>query len=195
MCLCFFYALCQKLTVDHSILYWKTQMQTLKPGHHGVWAATRLGMCDEYFHPCPVMFIHVYQLLSHVQLFATPMDCSSPGSSVHGILQAGILELPFASPGNLPDSEIKPRSHALQTDSLPSETPRKQRIKYSVKQHCGCEYSLTWYLNIINKQVQRLILQLWEPFHNYSSIKPCGEGHDLETGSFIILQDHRMFQK
>ena len=32
------------------------------------------------------------------------MDCSTPGSSVHGILQAGILEWvkPFPSPGDLP---------------------------------------------------------------------------------------------
>ena len=29
--------------------------------------------------------------LSHVQLSATPLDCSPPGSSVHGILQARIL--------------------------------------------------------------------------------------------------------
>ena len=33
------------------------------------------------------------QLLSHVQLFATSsLDCSPPGSSVHEIFQAGILE-------------------------------------------------------------------------------------------------------
>ena len=32
------------------------------------------------------------QLLSYVQLFVTPMDCRPPGFSVHGILQAGILE-------------------------------------------------------------------------------------------------------
>ena len=30
--------------------------------------------------------------LSHVQLFATPWTCSPPGSSIHGILQARILE-------------------------------------------------------------------------------------------------------
>ena len=34
----------------------------------------------------------VVQSLSHVQLFCDPMDCSKPGSSVHGILQAKILE-------------------------------------------------------------------------------------------------------
>ena len=32
------------------------------------------------------------QSLSHVWLFSDPMDCSPPGSSVHGIFQARILE-------------------------------------------------------------------------------------------------------
>ena len=40
-----------------------------------------------------------------------PMDYSPPGSSVHGISQARILEsLPFPSPGDLPDPGIKPAS-------------------------------------------------------------------------------------
>ena len=96
-----------------------------------------------------------------------PMECSPPGFSVHGILQARILEwvaIAFSSgirvgpkssdrcyhkkrghtesprvavwrlgqrlewvaiplPGDLPNSAIKPRSPALQADSLPSEPP------------------------------------------------------------------------
>ena len=52
-----------------------------------------------------------------------PMDCSPPGSSVHGILQARILEwVAIPSPGDLPNPGIKPRSPsapALQADSLP----------------------------------------------------------------------------
>ena len=35
------------------------------------------------------------------------MDCSPPVSSVHGILQARILELPLPSPGDLPNPGIK----------------------------------------------------------------------------------------
>ena len=34
----------------------------------------------------------VVQSLSYVQLFVTPMDSSLPGSSVHGISQARVLE-------------------------------------------------------------------------------------------------------
>ena len=47
------------------------------------------------------------------------MGCSPPGSSVHGILQARILELPFPSPGDFPEPGIEPRSPSLQADSLP----------------------------------------------------------------------------
>ena len=42
---------------------------------------------------------------SHVH-FCNPTDCSLPGSSVHGILQAKILEwvpMPFTDPGDPPD--------------------------------------------------------------------------------------------
>ena len=36
-------------------------------------------------------------------------------------------ELPFSSPGDLPNQEIKPRSPTLQANSLPSETLGKPR--------------------------------------------------------------------
>ena len=56
-----------------------------------------------------------------------PMDCSPPGSSVHGILQARILEwFAFPSPGDLPDPGIELRSPELQADALTSEPPGKQ---------------------------------------------------------------------
>ena len=51
-----------------------------------------------------------------------PINCSPPGSSVHGIFQARILEwLSFPSPGDLPNAGIESRSPALHADSLPTE--------------------------------------------------------------------------
>ena len=50
-----------------------------------------------------------------------PVDCSRSGFSVHSILQARILELPFFSPGYLPDPGIEPGSPALEEDALTSE--------------------------------------------------------------------------
>ena len=59
-----------------------------------------------------------------------PMDCSPTGTSVHGILQARILDgLSFPSPGDLPDLGIEPTSPALQADSLLSEPPEKAHEK------------------------------------------------------------------
>ena len=55
-----------------------------------------------------------------------PMDCSPPGSSVHGISQARILEwLPFPPPGDLPDPGIKPASPALAGGFFAIEPPGK----------------------------------------------------------------------
>ena len=56
------------------------------------------------------------------------MDCSPPGSSVHGILQARALEwvaIPFS--GGSPNPGIKRGPSALQADSWPSEPPGKPK--------------------------------------------------------------------
>ena len=55
-----------------------------------------------------------------------PLDCSLPGSSLHGIFrQEYQSRLPFPPPGHHPDPGIKPMSSALQVDSLPTEPSRK----------------------------------------------------------------------
>ena len=51
-----------------------------------------------------------------------PLDCSPPGSCVHGVLQARILEW-VAMPSSRGSSQ--PRSPALQADSLSPEPPGK----------------------------------------------------------------------
>ena len=49
-----------------------------------------------------------------------PMNCSPPGSSVHGISKPRIMEcLLFPSPEDLPDPGIKPIYLYWQVDSLP----------------------------------------------------------------------------
>ena len=47
-------------------------------------------------------------------ILCDPMDCSLPGSLVHGISQARILDqVAFTCPGYLPYPEIEPMSPAL----------------------------------------------------------------------------------
>ena len=54
------------------------------------------------------------------------MDCSPPGSSVCGLLQARTLQwVAFPTPRDLPYPGIEPGPCALQADSLPSEPPGK----------------------------------------------------------------------
>ena len=58
-----------------------------------------------------------------------PTLCDPMDYTAHGILQARILEwVPCPPPGDLPSPEIKPRSPALQADSLPAGPPGKPRI-------------------------------------------------------------------
>ena len=55
-----------------------------------------------------------------------PMDCSPPGSSVHGDSPGkNTGGLPCPPPGDLPNLRIEPRSPTLQVDSLLSEPPGK----------------------------------------------------------------------
>ena len=51
------------------------------------------------------------KLLQSCLTLCDPMDCSPPGSSVHGILQARALEWGVVPPpGDLPDPGIEPAS-------------------------------------------------------------------------------------
>ena len=65
------------------------------------------------------------------------MDCSPPGSSVHGIFQTRMPEwVPFPTPGNLPDLGIEPTSpslSALPGSFFPTAPPGKPPVF-----HSGC---------------------------------------------------------
>ena len=72
-------------------------------------------MLCEFLLYCKVNQLHTYMLLwfpkslSHVQLFAIPMDCSSPGYSVYGIFHSRIVEwVAISFPGDLSDPGLEP---------------------------------------------------------------------------------------
>ena len=65
-----------------------------------------------------------------------PLDCSPPGSSVHGILQARILEwIAISSPGDLPNPGIEPESPALQVESFTAEPQGTLMVHVKKKIH------------------------------------------------------------
>ena len=88
-------------------------------------------------HTFQTLFFFCYPLASdakHSKVFVTQscptlcisIDCSPPGSTVHRILQARILEwvaFPFSRGSS--QLEIEPKSPALQADSLLFEPPGK----------------------------------------------------------------------
>ena len=64
--------------------------------------------------------------LSPVQLFATPWTVAYQAPLSMGFSRQEYWSgLPFPSPGDLPNTGIKPRSPALQADALNSEPPGK----------------------------------------------------------------------
>ena len=64
-----------------------------------------------------------------------PMDCSPPGSSVHGVFQQENLSgLPFPPQRAFPDPGIKPTSPALRVDSLPLSHLGRNCRHFT---HCG----------------------------------------------------------
>ena len=78
-----------------------------------------------------------WKLLSHVWLFATPWSIQSMEFSRPEYWSG----YPFPSPGNLPNSGIKPRSSTLQVDSSPSEPPGKPKsVLVYVFKRCPLPY-------------------------------------------------------
>ena len=88
-----------------------------------------IGWCEhvpDWLQPGPIREGGVFSLvklkLKVAQLYPTlydPMDYSLTGSSVHGILQARILQWEFPLQGDLSNPGIEPRSPGLQADSFP----------------------------------------------------------------------------
>ena len=83
------------------------------------------------YKPCSLWYVHYVCVLCLVAqscpALCDPMDCSPPGSSVHGNSPSknrgvgchALLQ------GNLPNPGIEPRSPAFQADSLLSKPPGK----------------------------------------------------------------------
>ena len=96
--------------------------------------------------------IYMYESESEVvescPTLCDPMDCSLPGSSLHRILQARVLEWAAISfSGDLPDPGIKPRSPAFRADTLTSE-PRASVCMYTIYKYAMCIYMYTIYIYV-----------------------------------------------
>ena len=82
-----------------------------------------------------------------------PMDCSPPGSSAHGISQAGILQwAPFSSPGDLPN----PRNlHFLSWCSSPLSHSEARGLQRSLPE-------ITVPFNFADVATSRAQMRVWQ---------------------------------
>ena len=75
-------------------------------------------------HQCGQDVCVLAKLLQSCLTLCDPVDCSPPASCPWGFSRQEYLSgLPCPSPGDIPNPGIEPRSPALLTDSLPSESP------------------------------------------------------------------------
>ena len=106
----------------------------------------------------PFILLSGSSCVCDLQTLCDPVGCSLPGSSVHGLLQAAIMEwVDVSSSGDLPDPGIEPASPAapaLQVDSLPlSHWAKPPFILFASKcwyficlcsQHCFSSFFFKW---------------------------------------------------
>ena len=96
-------------------------------------------MLDTQLFKC--IFVHLFiwkvSVTQSCLTLCNPMDCCPPGSSVHGILQARILEwvaIPFSRGSSRPWNRTWVSCTA---DSFPSEPPGKQLVSWLVVFECA----------------------------------------------------------
>ena len=113
-----FQALCQSLGLTHIICHNNAKRKLLLLLH---FAYEKTETQGEMLNHLP-KFTQLMCVLRGVRLFVTPWTgaCQAP-LSIGFSRQRYWSGLTFPSPEDLPDSAIKPRSPALQADSLPSE--------------------------------------------------------------------------
>ena len=91
---------------------------------HGKWNGALVHQPSGYKHGLLSVASEWVKSLSCVRLFATSWTVAyqAPPSMGFSGKRTGV-GLPFPSPGDLPDTRIKPRSPAFQADALTSEPP------------------------------------------------------------------------
>ena len=122
-----------------------------------------------------------------------PMDWSLPGSSIHGILQARVLEWgAIAFSRDLPDPGIEPGFPALQADSLPSEHQGAHAIwifKMGLIAYNWCDFNpwtfcadrIMWVM--ASPTLSQVVLGSW--LHNWIWSLECSSIHEGFTKGVI----------
>ena len=102
--------LSQKYAVQNSWFTIKGNLKEIQPPNCQIWG-------DSCCLSCPIVSDCCCFVTQSCLTLCDPVDCSPPGSSVRGILQARILEwIAVSFPQDLPNPGIKLRSPTLQAE-------------------------------------------------------------------------------
>ena len=131
-----FHALSMTQGLNFGLLHWQVDSLPLSqqgsPGNLGMFGQM---WCNSKFIIQVVFYMNANFLSSYCE--SESRSVVSDSLRLHGLQPTRLLcpwgfsrqeywcELPCPSPGNLPNAGIKPRSPALQADSLPAELPGK----------------------------------------------------------------------
>ena len=93
-----------------------------------------------------ILYMYRVESLQSCPALCGPMDCSPPGSSVHGIIQARMLEwvaIPF--PRDLPNSGIEPASPALAGRLFTTDPPEAPVTIYHMLNGIFTSFTLNFF--------------------------------------------------
>ena len=133
----------------------------------------------------------VFQLLSEVQFWGDPMNCSPPGSSVHGISQARILEwvaISF-SRGVFLTQGSNPHLLYQQVDSLPLnyQGSQKQLLVWPKKQQSSSLMNIWNLIKVYDKErsaKRRLLYLIREHSSTFAYSYATSIAHKDSTPSY-----------
>ena len=116
------------------------------------------------------------------------MDCSPPGSSVHGVSQARILEwVAIPSLGDLPDPGMEPGSPALAGGFFTAEPPGKPALSHTYKLIIDKYFALFCILS--SKSIMGIMLTAYLNLHISAQqlvvASDCWAGQHSFTSSFL----------
>ena len=131
---------------------------------------------------------HIYVLYLVTQscpMLYDPMDCSPPGTSVHGnspSKNTPVSGFPCPSPGDLPNPGIEHRSPTVWEDSLPSETLGKPHVIYNRGLNKRVIWPSHWHVMIYYRTIMEVIWRIPQG-KTQGSLKDCRTVKRMDSGS------------
>ena len=126
-----------KIMASGPIISWKIDVETVETVADFILGGSKITADGDCSHEIKRRLLLGRKVITNLEsevaqscpTLCNPVDCSLPGSSVHGFSRQEYWSgLPFPSPGDLPNPGIEPRSPTLEVDASTSEPPNLDSI-------------------------------------------------------------------